>query len=47
MRKQFIQCETREEAEALAPWASVIEEVCDGFMAFESWSDHEIWCNQQ
>ena len=46
MRQQFIQCETREEAEEAAPWAAEIVEVEGGFMAFESITDYDTWNNQ-
>lgn len=46
MRQQFIECETREEAEEAAPWAAEIVEVEGGFRAFESVSDYET-CTKQ
>jgi len=43
MRKAFLEVETLEEAEDRAPWASKIVEVEGRYMAFESWSDYEVW----
>jgi hypothetical protein len=47
MRKQFVQVETREEAEAACPWAAEILEVEGGFHCFESVQDYEIWVGQE
>lgn len=47
MRQIFIECETREEAEAQAPWACEIVEVEGGFIAFESMTDWKTWENQK
>lgn len=48
MRKQFVECDTREEAEQMCPWAAEIieNEVCGGFWCFESVQDAETWMNQ-
>lgn len=43
MRQQFVQCETREEAEAACPWAAKIIEADGGFQCFESTKDAETW----
>jgi hypothetical protein len=49
MRKQFVQCETREQAEAACPWAAEIIEVDNGgeegkrFVCFESVTDAETF----
>lgn len=47
MRKQFIQVETRKEAEKEAPWASKIVKVEGGYMAFENLGDYETWRSQK
>lgn len=47
MRKSFVQCETRKQAETECPWASKIEKVEGGYMCFESISDYETWKNQK
>jgi hypothetical protein len=46
MRSKFVEVETREEAEALCPWAAVIVEVEGGWHAFESVADYETWKGQ-
>lgn len=46
MRTEFVQVETREEAENRCPWAAEIIEVEGGFQAFESYADAETWKNQ-
>jgi hypothetical protein len=43
MRKQFVEVETREEAEQACPWAAEIVEVDGGWMAFESVADYDTW----
>lgn len=47
MRKEFIECETREQAEQVAPWAAEIVEAEGGYMAFESVDDAAAWGNQE
>jgi hypothetical protein len=47
MRKEFIECESLEYADELAPWASIVEKVEGGFMAFESENEHKMWTNQK
>lgn len=47
MRKEFIRCDTKEEAQELAPWAAIIKEVEGGFLAFESVDDAELWERQK
>jgi hypothetical protein len=48
MRMQFIETDVNTESSALleAPWACTFAEVEGGWMAFESWTDYEIWQNQ-
>ena len=46
MRQEFIEVETRNDAEERAPWACEIIEVEGGFMAFESADDAERWKSQ-
>ena len=43
MRKQFVECRTRNTARRRCPWAVVIAKACGGFWAFESWDDYRIW----
>lgn len=38
---------TEYDIEKLAPWAQAIEEVMEGFWAFETHDEHETWLNQQ
>jgi len=47
MRKEFIECETLEQAEQGAPWAAEIIEVEGGYMAFESAADADLWRGQE
>jgi hypothetical protein len=47
MRQEFVQAETKEEAEHLCPWACKCIEVVGGYQCFESWADVEIWENQK
>ncbi len=47
MRKQFVECETREEAISECPWAAEVREVVGGFWCFESVDDAEQWDNQE
>ena len=47
MRKEFIECKSRAQAERLAPWAAEILKVEGGYMAFESIADAEIWRGQK
>ena len=46
MRTEFLEVETIEQAEQLAPWAAKIVEVDGGYMAFESITDYETWVGQ-
>lgn len=46
MRKQFIECENLDQAYKIAPWATVIVKVTDGYRAFESCEDWHIWEKQ-
>lgn len=47
MRTEFIECASRSTAYRRAPWASVTMKVCDGYIAFESWSDYYTAKNQK
>jgi hypothetical protein len=47
MRKEFVECETREEAEEECPWAAEIIEAEGGFWSFESVGDADIWREQE
>jgi hypothetical protein len=47
MRQQFVQCDTREEAEKACPWAAEIIEVEGGFRCFESVQDAATWKAQE
>lgn len=44
---KFIQCETRQEAIAACPWATVVIKVYGGYMAFEFFDNYEVWKNQK
>jgi hypothetical protein len=46
MRQQFVQVDTREQAEEQCPWACEIVEVEGGWQCFESVSDYETWSKQ-
>lgn len=43
MRREFVEVETREEAEQLCPWACEIVEVEGGWLCFESAADARTW----
>lgn len=43
MRTEFVEVETKEEAETACPWAAIVVEVEGGHMAFESMADYETW----
>lgn len=47
MRTQFVECESRKEAENECPWSSKIVKVFGGCMCFESVDDYETWKNQK
>ena len=47
MRIEFLQVKTRYQAKKAAPWAAKIRKVDGGFIAFESWTDYEVWKNQK
>jgi hypothetical protein len=47
MRKEFIECASRETAKRRAPWAEKIAKVEGGYMAFESSNDYATWKNQK
>lgn len=46
MRQEFIEAETRHQAQERAPWACIIVDGEDGFLAFESVDDYKIWVTQ-
>ena len=46
MRQEFLEVETIEQAEKLAPWAAMIVAVDGGYMAFKSITDYETWMGQ-
>jgi hypothetical protein len=43
MRKKFVECETRFQAQKECPWANHIAKVTDGFMCFESKTEFNVW----
>lgn len=43
MRKQFVQCKSRNTAKAQCPWFAIVVKVEGGFMAFESMADYYMW----
>lgn len=47
MKKEYIQVKTAKEAAEIAPWASYLQKVKGGYMAFESVNDYETWKNQK
>lgn len=47
MRKVFVECKTRYQAQKECPWANNIAKVGEGFMCFETITDYEIWKNQK
>jgi len=47
MKKQFVECDYRYQAEKECPWASKITKVVGGYMCFEIIEDYEIWNNQK
>lgn len=47
MKIEFVQCETRYQAQKECPWASKIAKVCEGYYCFESVEDYKIWRNQK
>lgn len=47
MRTEFLQVETVEEAEELAPWAATLVEVEGGYLAFESVANVRTWEDQR
>ena len=46
MRKEFVETETREQAENACPWAAEIVKAEGGYWCFESVTDAEIWQHQ-
>lgn len=46
MRVLTIEANNKEDALSQAPWASVVEEVEGGYIAFESWDDYYIHVSQ-
>lgn len=47
MRKEFVECETEEQAYEACPWAGWAAEVVGGYWMFESITDYEIFMNQE
>lgn len=47
MRRLFVECETREEAEEECPWAVEIIEAEGGFWCFESGDDAAVWLAEE
>ena len=47
MRKQTIDCKSRQTAKKRVPWASRIAKVEGGFIAWESETDYQIWKKQK
>ena len=47
MRKEFLEVETLEEAESLAPWAAEIIEADGGYWACESVDDADLYKGQE
>jgi hypothetical protein len=46
MRQEFLEVDTMQKAQSLAPWAAMIVAVEGGYMAFESITDYETWMGQ-
>lgn len=47
MRKQFIETDSRADAEAQCPWAAEIIEADGGYWCFESTDDADAWRGQE
>lgn len=47
MKKKFIQVKNYPKAKEQAPWTTVISKVKGGYMAFESYTDYNIWKKQK
>lgn len=47
MKSEFVEAETRSEAETKCPWAAVVRKVEGGYHAFESVQDYETWKRQK
>jgi hypothetical protein len=47
MSQTFIPCKTRKTAKKKAPSAAKIVKVEGGYLAFEFYTDYEIWKNQK
>lgn len=48
MRIEFLETDNRAKAKRLASFEPVkLVKVVGGYMAFESWSDWEVWANQK
>lgn len=46
MRNEFLEVNTRKQEEQMAPWASKIVKVQDGYRAFKCINDYYRWCKQ-
>jgi hypothetical protein len=47
MRKEMVECKSRETAKRRCPWAAKVVKVEGGYVAFESADDWRIWKNQK
>jgi hypothetical protein len=47
MRKQFVECSSRKQAEKACPWAEKVVKVEGGYWCFESISECESWKKQK
>jgi len=47
MRKEFVETTKRKVAVESCPWACKIIKVEGGYLAFESWTDYQIWRGQK
>lgn len=47
MRRKFVECDTRFQAQKECPWANHIAKVADGFECFESKTEYAVWIAQK
>lgn len=47
MRKAFVECTTRYQAQKECPWAEHFTKVVGGYQCFESITDFRIWQRQK
>ena len=47
MRTEFIECKYLYQAKKAAPWACSFRKVFGGWIAFESWTDVQVWKKQK